>query len=130
MRMKKEPFSNGFVKSQSKITARCSLTCAVLAEGVDVPALDAVIFLSPRKSQVEVVQTVGRVMRRAPGKKRGYVILPLVVDNLSDIDNALSRSDKFACIWQVLKALKAINPNDVIVDGARKAKLPYRSSVR
>lgn len=89
-----------------------------LSEGVDVPALDAVIFLSPRKSQVEVVQTVGRVMRRAPGKKRGYVILPLVVDNLSDIDNALSRSDKFACIWQVLKALKAINPNDVIVDGA------------
>ncbi|MCK0515358.1 DEAD/DEAH box helicase family protein [Anaerobiospirillum sp. NML120448] len=89
-----------------------------LSEGVDVPALDAVIFLSPRKSQVEVVQTVGRVMRRAPGKKRGYVILPVVVDNLENIDNALSRSDKFACIWQVLKALKAINPNDVIVDGA------------
>ena len=89
-----------------------------LSEGVDVPALDAVIFLSPRKSQVEVVQTVGRVMRRAPGKKRGYVILPVVVDNLENIDNALSRSDKFACIWQVLKALKAINPNDVLVDGA------------
>ena len=89
-----------------------------LSEGVDVPALDAVIFLSPRKSQVEVVQTVGRVMRRAPGKIRGYVILPVVVDNLENIDNALSRSDKFACIWQVLKALKAINPNDVIVDGA------------
>ena len=88
------------------------------SEGVDVPALDAVIFLSPRKSQVEVVQTVGRVMRRAPGKIRGYVILPVVVDNLENIDNALSRSDKFACIWQVLKALKAINPNDVIVDGA------------
>ena len=89
-----------------------------LSEGVDVPALDAVIFLSPRKSQVEVVQTVGRVMRRAPGKIRGYVILPVVVDNLENIDNALSRSDKFACIWQVLKALKAINPNDVLVDGA------------
>ncbi|MCK0513739.1 DEAD/DEAH box helicase family protein [Anaerobiospirillum sp. NML120448] len=99
-----------------------------LSEGVDVPALDAVIFLSPRKSQVEVVQTVGRVMRRAPGKKRGYVILPLVVDNLSDIDNALSRSDKFACIWQVLKALKAINPNDVIVDGALE-KLSSRIEV-
>ena len=99
-----------------------------LSEGVDVPALDAVIFLSPRKSQVEVVQTVGRVMRRAPGKKRGYVILPLVVDNLGDIDNALSRSDKFACIWQVLKALKAINPNDVIVDGALE-KLSSRIEV-
>ena len=89
-----------------------------LSEGVDVPALDAVIFLSPRKNPVEVVQTVGRVMRRAPGKKRGYVILPVVVDNLENIDNALSRSDKFACIWQVLNALRSINPDDVIVDGA------------
>ena len=89
-----------------------------LSEGVDVPALDAVIFLSPRKSQVEIVQTVGRVMRRAPGKKRGYVILPLVVDNLENIDDALSRSDKFSYIWQVLKALRSINPDDLLVDGA------------
>ncbi len=49
-----------------------------LSEGVDVPALDAVLFLSPRKSMVDVVQTVGRVMRKAPGKKRGYVIIPIV----------------------------------------------------
>ena len=89
-----------------------------LSEGVDVPALDAVIFLSPRKSQVEIVQTVGRVMRCAPGKKRGYVILPLVVDNLENIDDALSRSDKFSYIWQVLKALRSINPDDLLVDGA------------
>ena len=55
-----------------------------LSEGVDVPALDAVIFLSPRKSQVDVVQTVGRVMRIAPGKKRGYVIIPIVTNDLNN----------------------------------------------
>ena len=88
-----------------------------LSEGVDVPALDAVIFLSPRKSQIEVVQTVGRVMRRAPGKKRGYVILPLIFNSFDNVEDIISRSDKFASIWQVLKALKAINPSDVIVDG-------------
>jgi len=53
--------------------ARC------LSEGVDVPALDAVLFLTPRGSQVDVVQSVGRVMRKAPGKELGYIILPVVV---------------------------------------------------
>lgn len=88
-----------------------------LSEGVDVPALDAVIFLSPRKSQVDVVQTVGRVMRRAPGKKRGYVIIPVVASADEEIDSVINRTDQFAVVWQVLRALKAINPNHVIVDG-------------
>ena len=88
-----------------------------LSEGVDVPALDAVIFLSPRKSQVDVVQTVGRVMRRAPGKKRGYVIIPVVASADEEIESVISRTDQFAVVWQVLRALKAINPNHVIVDG-------------
>ena len=50
-----------------------------LTEGVDVPALDAVLFLQPRRSIVDVVQAVGRVMRLAPGKDYGYVILPVAV---------------------------------------------------
>ena len=53
--------------------ARC------LAEGVDVPALDAILFMHPRKSQIDIVQAVGRVMRKAEGKTLGYVILPVVV---------------------------------------------------
>ena len=92
-----------------------------LSEGVDVPALDAVIFLSPRKSQVEVVQTVGRVMRRAPGKKRGYVILPITCNGASDseqlLESAILRSENFNTVWQVLRALKSINPDHVLVDG-------------
>src|SRR5690606_61544 len=60
-------------------TCRILSNVRCLSEGVDVPALDAVLFLTPRNSQVEVVQSVGRVMRNAPGKKRGYVVLPVVI---------------------------------------------------
>ena len=88
-----------------------------LSEGVDVPALDAVIFLSPKNSYVEIVQTVGRVMRRAPGKKRGYVILPLIFNSFDNVEDIISRSDKFANIWKVLRALQLINPSDLIADG-------------
>jgi predicted helicase len=52
-------------------TCRILSNVRCLSEGVDVPALDAVLFLTPRNSQVDVVQSVGRVMRNAPGKKRG-----------------------------------------------------------
>lgn len=62
-----------------------------LSEGVDVPALDAVLFLTPRNSQVDVVQSVGRVMRNAPGKKRGYVILPVVIPVGVEPHEALKR---------------------------------------
>ncbi|KOR27605.1 damage-inducible protein, partial [Achromatium sp. WMS2] len=78
-----------------------------LAEGVDVPALDAVLFLSPRQSQVEVVQSVGRVMRRAPGKQRGYVILPVVIPEGMDPAQALDDNKVYAVVWQVLQALRA-----------------------
>ena len=88
-----------------------------LSEGVDVPSLDAVIFLSPRKSPVEVVQTVGRVMRTAPGKKCGYVIIPIITDNLDEPESVLDQSADFKVIWQVLNALKSINPDQVLVDG-------------
>ncbi|MGC9156478.1 MAG: helicase-related protein, partial [Ferrimicrobium sp.] len=78
-----------------------------LSEGVDVPSLDAVMFLQPRKSQVDVVQAVGRVMRRAPGKNFGYVILPVVVPSNVDPDEALDKNKDFEVVWQILQALKA-----------------------
>lgn len=92
---------------------RCKILFNVrcLSEGVDVPALDAVLFLSPRKSQVEVVQTVGRVMRIAPnaGKKRGYVILPVVTPPGLAGEDALNNNKEFDVVWQVLRALKSID---------------------
>ncbi|WP_063308266.1 type ISP restriction/modification enzyme [Pseudovibrio sp. Ad46] len=81
--------------------ARC------LSEGVDVPSLDAIMFLHPRKSQVDVVQSVGRVMRRAEGKKLGYVILPVGIPPDVEPAEALNNNEKYKVVWQILNALRA-----------------------
>lgn len=78
-----------------------------LSEGVDVPALDAVLFLTPRGSQVDVVQSVGRVMRRAPGKTHGYIILPVVVPSGVAPEEALRDNERYRVVWQVLQALRS-----------------------
>jgi len=81
--------------------ARC------LSEGVDVPALDAVMFLNPRNSVVDVVQSVGRVMRKSEGKDYGYIILPVAVPAGVSPSQALSDNQRFKVVWQVLNALRA-----------------------
>ncbi|EJF84455.1 DEAD/DEAH box helicase [Candidatus Bartonella washoeensis] len=81
--------------------ARC------LSEGVDVPALDAIMFLNARKSQIDVVQSVGRVMRRSEGKKMGYVILPIGIPSGIPVEQALNNNDKYRVVWQILNALRA-----------------------
>ena len=78
-----------------------------LSEGVDVPSLDAILFLSARNSPVDVVQSVGRVMRKAPGKKYGYVIIPVVVPPSMTASEALDNSDVYNVVWTVLNALRA-----------------------
>ena len=88
---------------------RCRILSNVrcLSEGVDVPALDAVIFLQPRKSQVDIVQSVGRVMRKSRGKKYGYIILPIPVPLDEDAEKALDRNDRYGVVWDVLQALRS-----------------------
>ena len=81
--------------------ARC------LAEGVDVPALDAILFMHPRNSQIEIVQAVGRVMRKAPGKKMGYIVLPVVIPSGVDPENALDDNERFRAVWQMLNAIRS-----------------------
>ncbi|MBL1148326.1 MAG: DEAD/DEAH box helicase [Pseudomonadota bacterium] len=88
-------------------TCRILSNVRCLSEGVDVPALDAVLFLSPRKSQVDVVQSVGRIMRIAPGKKRGYVILPVVIPAGTEPHEALNDNKTFEVVWKVLQALRS-----------------------
>lgn len=88
-------------------TCRILSNVRCLSEGVDVPALDAVLFLTPRNSQVDVVQSVGRVMRNAPGKKRGYVVLPVVVPAGVEPHVALNDNKTYAVVWQVLQALRS-----------------------
>ena len=80
----------------------------LFSEGVDVPSLDAVVFLEPRSSQVDVVQAVGRVMRRGPDKQLGYIVVPVVVPEGSITLDALERgSDGYKLIGQVLRALQS-----------------------
>ena len=80
----------------------------LFTEGVDVPALDAVSFLDPRKSQVDIVQSVGRVMRKAEGKKFGYIVVPVPLDEDEDVADKLSkRGDDYRAVGQVLRALQS-----------------------
>ena len=105
-------------------TCRILTNARCLSEGVDVPALDAILFMHPRKSQIDVVQSVGRVMRRAPGKRMGYVILPIGVPAGMTPEEALSDNERYRVVWQILNALRShderldatINKMDLGVD--------------
>lgn len=83
-----------------------------LSEGVDVPALDAVLFLSARNSQVDVVQSVGRVMRsfrrgQPDEKKYGYIIIPVIVPEGTTPEEALNDNKTFSVVWDILNALRS-----------------------
>lgn len=99
----------GWLKSTSADSNECRILTNVrcLSEGVDVPTLDAVLFLSARNSQVDVVQSVGRVMRRAKGKNYGYIIIPVVIPSGVEPSKALDDNDRFKVVWSVLNALRS-----------------------
>ena len=90
-------------------TCRILSNVRCLSEGVDVPALDAVLFLTPRNSQVDVVQSVGRVMRKSKdgNKKLGYVILPVVIPAGMQPEEALNDNKTYKVVWEVLQALRS-----------------------
>jgi predicted helicase len=114
-------------------TCRILSNVRCLSEGVDVPALDAVLFLTPRNSQVDVVQSVGRVMRRTPdGKKKlGYVILPVVIPAGMEPHEALNDNKVYKVVWDVLQALRShddrfdafVNKLDLIGKDSRKMEV-------
>ncbi len=96
----------GWLKEDSQ-ECRVLTNVRCLSEGVDVPSLDAVLFLSARNSQVDVVQSVGRVMRRSPNKKYGYIIIPVLVSNEVEANKALDNNERYRVVWTVLNALRA-----------------------
>lgn len=104
--------------------ARC------LSEGVDVPALDSVIFFNPRNSMVDVVQSVGRVMRKSEGKDYGYIILPVAVAPNVSPAQALNDNQRFKVVWQILNALRAHDDrfnakvNSIALNEGRVDELP------
>ncbi|GAA9286853.1 hypothetical protein TH0233_10640 [Helicobacter pylori] len=91
--------------------ARC------LSEGVDVPALDSIIFFDGKSAMVDIIQAVGRVMRKSKGKKRGYIILPIALEEseIQNLDEAVNNTN-FKNIWKVIKALRSHDPS--LVDEA------------
>ena len=97
--------------------ARC------LTEGVDVPAVDMVAFISPRKSKVDIVQATGRAMRKSDetGKQFGYVMVPLFVEQAANetIEEALQRTG-FDDIWDLLGAMR--EQDDVLTDIIRQMR--------
>ena len=103
----KEEKLNWLKEEFAENTCRILSNVRCLSEGVDVPALDAVLFLTPRNSQVDVVQSVGRVMRNAEGKKRGYVILPVVIPSGVEAHESLDKNQNYKVVWQVLQALRS-----------------------
>ncbi|MCI5777961.1 MAG: DEAD/DEAH box helicase family protein [Bacteroidales bacterium] len=94
------------VRSPQKGVANivCNVNC--LSEGVDVPALDAVIFLAAKKSPITLVQSVGRVMRRFAGKRYGYVIIPIICDFNANPEDAIERSE-YSRVWDILQAMRS-----------------------
>ncbi|GHP90568.1 helicase [Helicobacter pylori] len=91
--------------------ARC------LSEGVDVPALDSIVFFDGKSAMVDIIQAVGRVMRKAKHKKRGYIILPIALEEseIQNLDEAVNNTN-FKNIWKVIKALRSHDPS--LVDEA------------
>lgn len=88
-------------------TCRILTNARCLTEGVDVPSLDAVLFLNPRNSMVDVIQAVGRVMRIAKGKQFGYIVLPIAIPEGMSTSEALKDNTRYKVVWQVLQALRA-----------------------
>ncbi|GAA7996619.1 hypothetical protein HpCS24_10090 [Helicobacter pylori] len=113
VRLEKLEELNEFKPKTCKVlsNARC------LSEGVDVPALDSIVFFDGKSAMVDIIQAVGRVMRKAKGKKRGYIILPIALEEseIQNLDEAVNNTN-FKNIWKVLKALRSHDPS--LVDEA------------
>ncbi|GAA8254933.1 hypothetical protein HpNP105_03360 [Helicobacter pylori] len=88
-----------------------------MSEGVDVPALDSIVFFDGKSAMVDIIQAVGRVMRKAKRKQRGYIILPIALEEseIQNLDEAVNNTN-FKNIWKVIKALRSHDPS--LVDEA------------
>lgn len=112
-RLEKLEELNQFESNTCKVlsNARC------LSEGVDVPALDSIVFFDGKSAMVDIIQAVGRVMRKAKRKKRDYIILPIALEEseIKNLDEAVNNTN-FKNIWKVIKALRSHDPS--LVDEA------------
>ena len=96
-----------WLKRDAEGVCRILSNARCLSEGIDVPALDAVLFMTPRNSHIDIVQAVGRVMRKAEGKTYGYIVLPVAIPAGADPADVLNDNKRFASVWNVLRALRS-----------------------
>ena len=98
-----------WLKNSNK-EGKCNLLTNVkcLSEGIDVPSLDVVVFLSSKNSKIDIVQSVGRVMRKADDKKYGYIVVPVVIPKGKTVEEEMNKKDgAYKIVWDVLSALKS-----------------------
>jgi predicted helicase len=97
----REAIINDFETSPMAIlsNAKC------LTEGVDVPAVDMVAFMSPKKSQVDIIQAAGRAMRKYSDKKQGYILIPIFLEKQENFEEALNET-QYKNVWDILQALQ------------------------
>ena len=98
-----------WLRDSTKDVGQCRVAsnARCLSEGVDVPSLDAIAFLNPKSSEIEIIQAVGRVMRTSPGKGLGYVIIPIGIPPDAKPETILNEKKTFSIVWNVLRALRS-----------------------
>jgi len=97
-----------WLRQDPKGEIRSLANAKVLTEGIDVPALDAIAFLRPKDSVVEIIQALGRVMRKAPGKKYGYIVIPVIIRSDRPESEQMEETS-YKTIWQIANALRAVD---------------------
>lgn len=109
--------------NKPKDEARIISNVRFLTEGIDVPSLDSVIFLAPKKSQVDIVQAVGRIMRKSEGKEYGYIILPVVIPTGETPETVLDNNKNYEVVWQIINALRSVDERfEAMIDKINIAK--------
>ncbi len=96
-----------FSDSNNSLNPWCRILSNVrcMSEGVDVPTLDSAIFWDSKQSEVDIVQSVGRIMRKADNKKMGYIIVPIYIDSTADQKKEIE--EKYKVVWKILRAMRS-----------------------
>ena len=100
-----------WLKEPEEDECRIVTNARCLSEGVDVPNLDAALFMSPKHSAIDIVQQVGRVMRKSPNKTHGYIVVPILLAEGETATDALQKSEDYATIIKVVRALRSHDDN-------------------
>ncbi|MCY4561240.1 MAG: DEAD/DEAH box helicase family protein [Flavobacteriaceae bacterium] len=120
---------NDFYNNTDNQVCKVLTNVRCLSEGVDVPALDAAFFISPKESQIQIVQAVGRVMRKSKNKNFGYIIIPVLMKSGDNYQDILDKNKRFKTVWKVLQALKSHDEDFNVVIEKMKLNQAYDTEV-